>query len=925
MDYNKTLNLPQTDFPMKANLPQREPEIQQKWEANKLYHRVQEQAKQAGRPKFILHDGPPYANGHIHIGTALNKILKDIVVKFKTMEGYYVPYVPGWDTHGLPIEQQVIKETKLNRNELSVVDFRKRCEEYALKFFEIQRDEFKKLGVGGYWEDPYLTLAPKYEAKQIEIFGEMAQKGYIYKGLKPVYWCSTCETALAEAEIDYADKTSFSIYVKFAVVDGKGVLPTEDTFVVIWTTTPWTLPANLAISVNPDFVYNLIQVGNEKYLIARELVERFAQETGIDDYQIVAEIEGDKLEGIKTQHPFMGWESPLLLGDHVTLEQGTGCVHTAPGHGAEDYQIGLKYGLPAFAPVTPQGRFSPEAGKYAGIKLNEGNQIIIDDLKASGHLVGSGEIVHQYPHCWRCKHPVIFRATEQWFASVEGFRKEALEAIKNVQWIPAWGEGRIHNMVADRSDWCISRQRTWGVPIPILYCEDCGKELINKEIIAKVAAIFAEEGSSAWWVRDAADFLPEDTVCPECGGSKFRKETDIMDVWFDSGSSHAAVLEVWPELEWPADLYLEGSDQHRGWFQSSLLTGVAARGRAPFKAVLTHGYVVDADGRKMSKSLGNVIAPEMVIKEFGVDILRLWVASSDYQADIRISKDILKQLAEVYRRIRNTCRFLLGNLNDFNPDTDAVPYENLTELDRWALLRLEKLVRKVIDAYQKYEFHIQHHAIHNFCTIDLSSLYLDIIKDRLYTSATNDPGRRAAQTVLYQILVKLTKLIAPVLSHTAEEIWTYLPYKKETSVHETLMPEFNDQYLNPELEKTWDEFLTVRQDVSKALELARAQKVIGSSLEAKVILYIPAGLEKLMQHFAADLPTLFIVSQVEVQNEANAPETAYSSESVPGLRAQVEKASGAKCERCWNYHTSVSQDAEHPTLCHRCASVVKSL
>jgi isoleucyl-tRNA synthetase len=925
MDYNQTLNLPKTDFPMKANLPQREPEIQQFWEEQKIYHQVQENAKKLGRPKFILHDGPPYANGHIHIGTALNKILKDIVVKFKTMEGYFTPYVPGWDTHGLPIEQQVIKETKLNRHALSTVEFRKRCQEYALKFFEIQREEFKKLGVGGYWENPYLTLQSKYEGKQIEVFGEMARKGYIYKGLKPVYWCSTCETALAEAEIEYADKTSHSIYVKFAVADGKGVLPEANTYVVIWTTTPWTLPANLAISVNPDFVYVLLNSGGEKYLVARELADRFAKEVGLADYQIGQEIEGSELEGIKTQHPFMGWQSPLILGDHVTLEQGTGCVHTAPGHGADDYRIGLKYNLPAFAPVTPLGTFAPEAGKYAGLKLTEANGIIINDLKESKHLMAASNLTHQYPHCWRCKQPVIFRATEQWFASVEGFRQEALEWIKKVQWIPEWGEERITNMVADRNDWCISRQRTWGVPIPILYCEACNKELINEAMIKKVAAIFAAEGSDAWWIRDAHDFLPDGAKCESCGQDKFRKETDIMDVWFDSGSSHAAVLEVWPDLEWPADLYLEGSDQHRGWFQSSLLTGVAAREAAPFRAVLTHGYVVDAEGRKMSKSLGNVIAPETVVKEFGVDILRLWVASSDYQADIRISKDILKQLSEVYRRIRNTSRFLLSNLYDFNPEKDRVAYEQLTELDQWALLKLEKLIRRVTEAYRKYEFHIQHHAIHNFCTVELSSLYLDIIKDRLYTSQPDDPGRRAAQTVLYEILTQLTKMIAPVLVHTAEEIWRYLPYKVEASIQQTEWPKPNDQYLNEELEKVWDQFLEVRLDVSKALELARADKVIGSSLEAKVKLYLPEPLAQSMEHFRANLTTLFIVSQVEIYSGKEAPDNAVSGERVSGLKTLVERAGGEKCERCWNYDLSVKQDQEHPTLCKRCAGVVRKM
>jgi len=921
MDYNQTLNLPKTDFPMKASLPQREPEIQKIWEEKKLYEKVQANAKAAGRPKFILHDGPPYANGHIHIGTALNKILKDIVVKYKTMEGYYTPYVPGWDTHGLPIEQQVIKDTKLNRHTLSTVEFRGHCRDYALKFFEIQREEFKKLGVGAYWDRPYLTLKPEYEAKQIEVFGAMAQKGYIYKGLKPVYWCSSCETALAEAEIEYADKTSYSIYVKFVVVDSKELFDVKNTHLVIWTTTPWTLPANLAICLNPNFVYALVSAGTEKYLIARELVGRFAKEVGLENYQIEKEFEGRSLEGVKTQHPFMNWQSPVILGDHVTLEQGTGCVHTAPGHGADDYLVGLKYHLPAFAPVTPQGRFSEEAGKYAGLKLTEGNTIIIKDLTESGHLMAAGKIEHQYPHCWRCKQPVIFRATEQWFASVEGFRKEALEWIKKVNWIPEWGEERINNMVESRNDWCISRQRTWGVPIPILYCESCNQELITPETIKQIAGIFAKEGSDAWWAKDASCFVPSGTKC-SCGSTKFHQETDIMDVWFDSGSSHVAVLENDPELTWPADLYLEGSDQHRGWFQSSLLTGVAARGAAPFKAVLTHGYVVDGDGRKMSKSLGNVIAPEQVAKEFGVDVLRLWVASSDYQADIRISKEMLKQLSEVYRRIRNTCRFLLSNLSDFNPQTDMVAYAELTEIDRWALLKLERLLRKVTEAYQNYEFHLQHHALHNFCTIELSSLYLDIIKDRLYTSQATSAGRRAAQTVIYEILVKLTKLIAPVLVHTAEEIWSYLPYQEVESVHEALMPKFNDQYLDETLEKIWDEFLPIRQDISKALELARASKVIGSSLEARVKLYLPETVAQVIEHFRAELPMLLIVSQVEFLPATAAPAEAHRGERVTGLKVLVERATGEKCERCWNYVETVGQVAEHPTLCLRCATTL---
>lgn len=610
MDYNKTLNLPQTDFPMRGNLPQREPEIQKFWEEEKIYRKLQDNAKKQGFPKFILHDGPPYANGHIHTGHALNKTLKDIVVKFHAMRGFYTPYVHGWDTHGLPIEQQVIKESKVNRHELSTLEFRQKCKEYALKFQEIQESEFKRLGVWGNWEESYMTLMPKFEAKQIEVFGQMAKKGFIYKGLKPVYWCASCETALAEAEIEYKDKESPSIYVRFQVTDGKGKIPEKDGWFVIWTTTPWTIPANLAICLHPEYIYSLLKSGGQYYLVARELVESFAKETGIGDLETVKEFNGRELEGIKCLHPFMGWESPIILGEHVTLDTGTGCVHTAPGHGIEDFEVGMRYGLKIFSPVTNVGTFTDEASKYSGMKLYEANPVIIKDMEESGHLLKSGKIVHQYPHCWRCKNPVTFRATEQWFASVEGFRQQALESIKSVNWIPSWGEDRIYNMVEGRTDWCISRQRTWGVPIPIFYCEACGKEIINDETIEAVKNLFEREGSDAWFKYEAKDILSFGINCPSCGANKFRKETDIMDVWFDSGSSHLSVLTQWPELSWPADLYLEGSDQHRGWFQSSLLTSVAVTGKAPYKAVLTHGFLVDGEGRKMSKSLGNVVPPE---------------------------------------------------------------------------------------------------------------------------------------------------------------------------------------------------------------------------------------------------------------------------------------------------------------------------
>lgn len=913
MDYNKTLNLPSTSFPMRGNLPQREPEIQAFWEEKKIYHRLLAKARQEGKKKFILHDGPPYANGHIHTGHALNKTLKDIIVKFKAMEGYHTPMVHGWDTHGLPIEQQVIKDNRIDRHALNPVDFRQKCREYAERFRSIQEEEFKRLGVWGLWDQSYMTLKPEYEAKQIEVFGEMAKKGYIYRGLKPVFWCPVCETALAEAEIEYQDKESPSIYVRFPVVDGKGVLPEKDTYVVIWTTTPWTIPANLAVCLHPDYEYVLFRSGADRYLVAEELLDNFSRETGISVSGREKSFRGTDLEGVECHHPFMDWKSPLILGDHVTLESGTGCVHTAPGHGLEDFEVGIKYNLAIFSPVTGTGRFTDEAGKYAGMKLDDANQVIIEDMDLSGHLVKAGKTVHQYPHCWRCKNPVIFRATPQWFASIEGFRDEALAAIAKVKWIPDWGEERIANMVRQRTDWCISRQRTWGVPIPIFYCSGCEKPIITNETIDRVRDLFAAEGSDAWFKYEAGEILGEDFSCPECGGTSFIKEKDTMDVWFDSGSSHMAVLTQQPELSWPADLYLEGSDQHRGWFQSSLLTSVAVTGQAPYRAVLTHGFLVDGEGRKMSKSLGNVVAPEKIIKNYGADILRLWVASSDYQSDIRLSMEILKQMTEVYRRIRNTARFLLGNLYDFRPQ-DAVPYEALPELDRWALLKMEKLLRRVTESYRNFQFHQLYHAVHNFCAVDLSAFYLDVIKDRLYTFAADNDKRRAAQTVLYTILRNLVKIIAPVLVHTAEEIWRHMPedYKEEESVHLVPWPEFNDLYLDSGLEERWEELLRLRNEVTVALEKARAEKLIGSSLEARVVLTIPSTRQKLVDYFRDDLAALFIVSQVEIESAGEGSQ----------LQIRVEKAAGEKCTRCWIYHPEVGRSEHHPGLCPKCLHVV---
>lgn len=925
MDYGKTLNLPKTDFPMRGNLPNREPETMQFWEDINIYQKVQQ--KNNGKPKFILHDGPPYANGHIHLGHTLNKVLKDIVVKFHSMAGYDAPYVPGWDTHGLPIEQQAIKNLGINRHAVDTVDFRQKCKEYALKFVDIQREEFKRLGVRGDWEHPYVTLMPHFEARQIGVFGEMAKRGYIYKGLKPVYWCATCETALAEAEVEYADKKSPSIYVKFPVRNGKGVLPEEKTYVVIWTTTPWTLIANLAITLHPDFDYILMESDGQKLLIAKELKEAFLRESGLSEGSIVAECKGSDLEGITCGHPFIDRESVLILGDHVTLETGTGCVHTAPGHGHEDYLVGLKYNLPILSPVDGRGRFTDEAGQFAGQLYHEANAGILDTLRETEALIKSDKISHQYPHCWRCKNPVFFRATEQWFASIEGFRQTALDEIDKVRWIPAWGRERIHNMVANRGDWCVSRQRTWGVPIPIFYCESCNKEIINDQTISHLQKLFREHGADVWFAREAADLVPPGFVCPECGAKEFTKETDIMDVWFDSGSSHLAVLdehETWPDLSWPADLYLEGSDQHRGWFNSSLSTSVAVTGQAPYRAVLTHGFLVDENGRKMSKSLGNVVDPLKVIKQMGADILRLWVSSADYRGDLAVSQNILKQLTEAYRKIRNTCRFMLGNLYDFNPETNVMPYEKMPEIDRYALLKLNRLVEKVLAAYRNYEFHVVYHAIHHFCTVDMSAQYLDIIKDRLYCEKSDSVIRRSAQTVMYQALHALVRLLNPILAFTCEEIWRYVPKTAGTpeSIQLTDMPEADERYLDLALEEKWGRIMKIRSVVTRALEKARKEKVIGNSLEARVHLYADEKITEFIEPFTNELAVLFIVSGVTVHALPEKTADAFSVEDVPGLAVGVSRAAGLKCARCWMYDEEVGKNANHLETCPRCATVL---
>ena len=915
MDYRETLNLPRTDFPMRANLPQREPEIQRRWDEMDLYRRLREARR--GRPRFILHDGPPYANGDIHVGTALNKILKDVVVRHASMAGYDAPYVPGWDTHGLPIERRALEVLGVDRRAISPVELRNRCRDYALDQMNRQRQQFRRLGVLGDWERPYLTLEPEYEAKQIEVFGEMARRGYIYRNLYSVYWCPVDETALAEAEIEYREKTSPSIYVAFEVVDGRGRLP-SGARLVIWTTTPWTIPANLAIAVHPEARYVAVETDRGPLVVAEPLVERVLEATRLDERGRLGAWTGAELEGVTYRHPLFQRTSPVVLADHVSMEEGTGLVHTAPGHGQEDFEVGRRYGLPVLSPVDGSGRFTEEAGPFAGRFYADANPEIVRALDEAGALLAQGTIRHQYAHCWRCRQPVIFRATTQWFASVEGFRRQALEAIDRVRWIPAWGRERIHNMVADRGDWCISRQRAWGVPIPVFYCEDCQEPVITEESIGAVAALFRREGSNAWFEREAAEILPEGFACPHCGSRKgFRKETDIMDVWFDSGSSHAAVLETREELAWPADLYLEGSDQHRGWFQSSLLTAVATRGQAPYRAVLTHGFVVDGEGRKMSKSLGNVVDPNDVIRRYGADVLRLWAVSSDYRGDVRISEDILKQMAEIYRKIRNTLRFLLANLGDFDPARDAVAYAELPELDRWALARLAQVTERVRRAYDEYQYHLVYHAVHNFCVTDLSAFYLDVLKDRLYASLPADPQRRAAQTVLYQLARTLTLLLAPVLCHTAEEVWGHLPRLEgdPESVHLALLPEPQEAWRDGELLRRYEVLLEVREEVYRALEQARQDKVIEVPAEARVTIAGPAAdAARVLESLSERLPELFLVAEVRVEPAAGA-----------GPAVRVERSPLARCARCWRHVAGVGDDPAHPDLCPRCATVIRHL
>lgn len=928
MDYSKTLNLPETEFPMRAGLPEREPEFLKYWEENKIYEKKQE--LHAGHKKFVLHDGPPYANGKIHMGTALNKILKDIIMKYKYAQGFDTPYVPGWDTHGMPIEHAAIKNLGLNRHELDTLVLRKECHDYALKWIDEQRTDFKRLGVLGDWDHPYITMTHDYEAVQIHVFGEMAKKGYIYKGKKAVYWCPHCETALAEAEIEYGEEKSPAIFVKMPLVKDNGMLPEaaqgKPAYIVIWTTTPWTMPANVAIALHPDFEYAWVECEGEILFMAKEMLEAVGKVCKKDLSNIIGTCKGKDMEYAECRHPFetIDRKSLVVLADYVTLEAGTGCVHTAPGHGADDFETGVRYNLPIICPVDGSGKLTAEAGAdFAGMFVFDANVPIIKYLAGLNRLFGKENIRHQYAHCWRCKNPIIYRATEQWFASVDGFREEALNAIANdVQWIPSWGEARIHNMIADRHDWCISRQRVWGVPIPIFYCEDCNEHLVNDDTINAVADLFAKEGSDAWWAHSAEEILPQGTKCPKCGGTHFRKESDIMDVWFDSGSSHAAVCKTQPELAWPADMYLEGSDQHRGWFQSSLLTSVATEGKAPYRAVLTHGYVVDGEGRKMSKSVGNTVAPQEVIAQYGADIIRLWAASSDYKADIRISKEILKQLSEVYRKIRNTIRYILGNTNDFNYETDKVEFKDMLELDRWALMHMQLLKKEVSAAYESYDFHVLYHAIHNFCSVEMSSYYLDILKDRLYAYKADSFERRSAQTAMYEIMLDLVVMIAPVLSFTMEEVWQFM--KKPASMPESVFmmpwPECKEEYIDEALESKWDNFIEIRSEITRVLEGARRAKTIGHSLDAKVELHATGEALAILRSVEGDLATLLIVSQAKLVEGLAGGVEATGRED---LKVTVQAAEGEKCERCWIYSDTVGKDAEHPTVCARCAAALK--
>ena len=920
-NYNDTIHKMQTPFEMRAGLPKKEPKMLEDWEQNHVYEQMIKNNE--GKPQYILHDGPPYANGNIHMGTALNKIIKDIIIRYKNMSGFQAPYVPGYDTHGLPIELKALSSLGDKKAGVSKLELRQICKEFATEHIGVMNEQFKRLGVQGDFQNPYLTLRPEFEARQVEIFGEMAKKGYIYKGMKAVYWCPEDRTALAEAEIEYAEDECDSIYVRFKLTDDpNGVLakhniPLDKAWIVIWTTTTWTLPANVATCLNPNLEYAFVKIGDAYHIMARELVESTMKGCHIDEYEVLPEtVLGSELELMQYQHPFLDRKGLVILGNHVTLEGGTGCVHTAPGHGVEDFEVCVNHypQVPVVVPVDDAGRLTAEAGeKFAGLKVWDANKVILEHIKESGHLMGVQHITHQYPHCWRCHHPIIFRATEQWFCSIDAFKEDVYKAIDSVHWQPAWGHDRMAGMVRDRSDWCISRQRVWGVPIPVFYCKKCGKYHITDASIKAVSDLFRKEGSDAWYKYDANDILPKTEVC-ECGASDWEKDPDIMDVWFDSGSTWSAVCRERPELRWPVDMYMEGADQFRGWFQSSLLTSVATQGVAPYREVLCHGWVVDAQGKQMHKSAGNGMEPSEIIRDYGADIIRLWVASSDYTVDVRAGKEIFRQLSEAYRKMRNTARFMLGNISDFDPAKDMVDDDQLFEIDHWALEACNKLTATMRDAYEHYDFSRAYHALYNFCVIDMSNFYMDVIKDRLYCA--DDHARRCAQTALYRILVDFTKLLAPILCFTSQEIWSYIPKldgMKDYVVFEQ-MPEAKAA-ADEAFEAKWDRIMAIRDDVKKVLEQARADKVIGSALEAGLTLYCSKEVYDFLNAIPMDeLADLFIVSHVDlVEGEGGVKGL------VEGLGVSAAHAAGNKCLRCWKYETTVGEDG----LCPRCAKVLK--